>query len=172
MSDDEIWKLVVTVGSYAATVIGTAVFVTWWFKSQLVGGEIAGLKAENKSLRAEVGNVTASREVLEQRRLLAEEQRKKSADDLLDVNAKLETAMAQINQHASPQAVFETIRVAGISANSAISANTATGEFLRPDKGVILFVKPSELDKQIAERGDLDLTQGSGDMNWPGRGKK
>src|SRR5262249_38399614 len=173
MSDEQIWSLVVNVCSIAATVMGSVAVAAWWLKSQLVGGEIAGLKAEDKSLRAEVGNVTASREVLEQRRLLAEEQRKKSADDLLDVNAKLETAMAQINQHASPQAVFETIRVAGISANSAISSNTATGEFLQPvTKGVILFVKPSELDKQTAKRGDLDLTHGSGDMNWSGRGKK
>ena len=90
----------------------------------------------------------------------------------MEVRAKLETAMAQINQHASAQAVSETIKVAAISTNSAISANTATGEFLRPHKGVILFVKPSELDKQIAKRDDLDLTQGSGDMNRPGRGKK
>src|SRR5262249_14267241 len=173
MSDEQIWSLVVNVGSIAVTVIASVAVAAWWLKSQLVGGEIAGLKAENKSLRAEVGNVTASREVQEQRRLLAEEQRKKTADDLLDVNAKLETAMVQINQRASAQALSATIEVARTSTGAAIVANTATGEFLQPvTKGVILFVKPSELDKQTAKRGDLDLTQGSGDMNWPGRGKK
>ena len=174
MSDDQIWNLVVTVGSYAVTVIGTAVFVTWWFKSQLVGGQIAGLKAENDNLRAQAGSINASRKVLEQRRLLAEEQRQKTADDLVEVRAKLETAMAQINQHASAQALSATIEVARISTSSAIAANTATGTFLKPDKGVVLFVEPGELDKQIAssKRGDLDLTQGSGDMNWPERGKK
>jgi hypothetical protein len=167
MSDEQIWNLI----AYVGTVIGTAMFVTWWFKSQLVGGQIAGLKAENDNLRAQVGSINASREVLDQRRLLAEEQRKKSADDLLEVRAKLETAMAQINQHESPQTVFETIRVAGISTNSAISANTATGAFLKTDKGVKLFVEPGELDK-LSKRGDLDLTQGSGDMNWFERGNK
>jgi hypothetical protein len=170
MSDEQIWNLVVTVGSYAVTAIGTVVFVTWWFKSQLVGGEIAGLKAENKSLRAEVGNVTASREVLDQRRLLAEEQHKKTADDLVAVKAKLEIAMAQINQHASPQALSETIRVATFSTDAAIVANTATGTLL---KSVTLNL--GEVDRPDVKRvpgGPFDLTLGSGDMDWPGRDKK
>jgi hypothetical protein len=183
MSDEQIWSLVVTVGSIAGTVIASVWVAAWWLKSQLVGGQIAGLKAENDNLRAQVGSINASREVLEQRRLLAEEQRKKSADDLLNVNAKLETAMAQINQHASAQALSMTIETARISTSSAIAANTATGTFLKPEKGVIHWLGPGELDKQIGEldkqiasskRGDLDLTQGSGDLNWnfPGRGKK
>jgi hypothetical protein len=166
MSDEQIWNLI----SYVVTVVGTAMFVTWWFKSQLVGGQIAGLKAENDNLRAQIGNINASREVLEQRRLLAEEQRKKAADDLSDVSAKLQTAMAQINQHASAQALSATIEVARISTSSAIAANTATGTFLKPDKGVELFVAGTS--DELRKRSNLDLTKGSGDLNWHGGNKQ
>src|SRR5262249_53534352 len=112
MTDQEIWKVAVNVGSWLATVIVTTAGAAWWLKGQLTGGQIANLTTENNSLRAEIGEWKARCEVMNERRLLVEDQRKNAEGELVAVKAQLEKATAQIEARAPKEAIETTLKEA------------------------------------------------------------
>jgi hypothetical protein len=132
MTDQQIWNVV----SWLGYGLAVAVFVGWWSKSQFAGREIKGLKAENDSLKAQSA---ASNE----RRLLAEDQYKITANELATVKTQLVTAQDQLKARASPEAIAGTIKVIETSTYAAISSNNEIGRVLSkvdpPTEGPKLF---------------------------------
>jgi hypothetical protein len=116
MTDQQIWTLFWNLVAYAVTGVGTVAFATWWLKSALTNAQILGLVAKN--------------EVLEERRHLAEDQLRISAEQLITVKAELEHSKRQIEAGATREELARTISSATISANNAISANNQTSSLL------------------------------------------
>jgi hypothetical protein len=137
MTDEQIWNLVATVGTYLLT-FGGAV---WWLKGQLTSGEIRALKAENGAWQAKI-------EAVEARRLLAEDELKKVEKELRATKSQLETAEAQVKANAPKEDIFRTLQAAGVSSNAALSANTQTGTLL--GRNFLLF--STEPDPALGRR--------------------
>jgi hypothetical protein len=115
MTDDQIFNVI----TILLSVMGSVALAAWWLRDKLVTSEMRGMTAENNALRA-------LNAVAEERRLLAEDKNKTTADELTVVKAKLEDATAQLKQNASKEAVQQTIAAAQTSTNAAITASAGT----------------------------------------------
>jgi hypothetical protein len=112
MTDQEIWNVITWLGYALAVAAGGG----WWLKSQFSGREIRGLKAENDNLKAQSA-------VANERRLLAEDQQKYTANELATVKAQLVRAQEQLNAREPAEAIAGTIKVIESSTFAAITSN-------------------------------------------------
>jgi hypothetical protein len=130
MTDEQIWNVIYWLGYALAAAMGFG----WWLKSQFTGREIRGLKAENENLKAQSA-------VANERRLLAEDQQKYTANELATVKAQLVRAQEQLNAREPAEAIAGTIKVIESSTFAAITSNNEIGRVLRadPPKEVKMF---------------------------------
>src|SRR5262249_38268569 len=119
MTDQQIWNLVLYVGGWLLSLLGAVWGIAWWLKSQITSGEIGGLKERS--------------EVLEERRLLAEQQNTITAEKLAAVEAQLVTAQNQVKAHAPADVISGTIYKIQSSTSAAISSSNTIGRMLRAD---------------------------------------
>jgi signal transduction histidine kinase len=143
MTDQQIWNVI----SWLGNALAVAVFIGWWSKSQLTSREIKGLKAENDSLKAQSA---ASNE----RRLLAEEQHKITADKLAAVEARLVTAQDQLKAHASAEAIAGTITVIQSSTSAAISSNNEIGRYLKADPPDVRLYRAKDFNNLLTKKSN------------------
>jgi chromosome segregation ATPase len=83
MTDDQIWALAQFIGQ----IVAAAVFVAWWFKGELAGREIRGLKAENDALKTNVR--------LAETAAAAETKGLRAENDALKTNVRLAESLSQ-----------------------------------------------------------------------------
>jgi hypothetical protein len=78
MTDQQIWTLVIYGGAWLLSLVGAVWGTSWWFNSQVTSGQIRELKERCRAL--------------EERRHLAEDQHKITANKLATAEAQLVTA--------------------------------------------------------------------------------
>src|SRR5262245_28043075 len=108
MTDQQIWNIVIYGGGWLLSLLVTVWTTAWWFKSQVTSGEIRELNEKCN--------------VLDQRRQLAEQQNKITADELATVKTQLVTAQDQLKAHAPAEAISGTILKIQTSTSAAISS--------------------------------------------------
>jgi hypothetical protein len=117
MTDQQIWNIFIYGGSWLLSLIGTVWLIAWGLVRYTTSGEIRELKERCN--------------VLEQRRQLAEDQQKATANELTNVKAQLVTAQDQLEAHAPAEAISGTIKTIQTSTYTAISSNNEVGRMLR-----------------------------------------
>jgi len=113
MTDDQIWTLFWTVGSYAVTGLGTVAFATWWLKEQLTNSQIKGLEKENAAWQAQI-------QVVEERRKLAEDRLKDTAEKLANVTAKAQNELKETVASLEAQNASLTTQIKDLQAKAQI----------------------------------------------------
>ena len=140
MTDQQIWNLVLYVGGWLLSLLGAVWGIAWWLKSQITSGEIGGLKERC--------------EVLEERRQLAEQQNKITADKLATVEAQLVTAQDQLKAHASAEAISGTITVIQSSTSAAISSTDEIGRMLKVDPPTVRLYAAKDFNNLLTKKSN------------------
>jgi hypothetical protein len=120
------WTIISIIGSVMASVAGAA----WWFKGQLTGAELAGVKAENAVLKEQA-------KLHEGYRQWAEAQTKVITEQLTAAQATIETLKKQIGEGAKKEVLAATAESTSREINTAYYSvkglTGPAGPFHRPD---------------------------------------
>ena len=140
MTDQQILNIVIYGGGWLLSLLGAVGLATWWFKSQVTSGEIGGLKERC--------------EVLEQRRQLAEQQNKITADELATVKAQLVTAQDQLKAHAPAETVAGTITIIQSSTGAAISSTDEIGRMLKAEPPTVRLFAAKDFKDSLTKKSN------------------
>src|SRR5262249_1807873 len=127
-----IFNIVIYGGSWLGSLIAGVWFLAWWFNRHVTSGEIRELKARCKTL--------------EERRRLAEQENKITANKLATMEAQLATAEGQQKSNKPAEVIAGTIHKIQSSTAAAITSNNEIGRMLKtePATGPKLYVDPKD----------------------------